>query len=123
MSSSKELIKINFKKRHFEGRICVFDFIDNGHHIAYMPSLNLSGYGDSEHEARQLLMDFVVKDFLEGLFTLSEHKINEELKKLGWERSLFFKEFSKSYVDKDGVLREFNLPAETQIESQLMSVA
>ena len=124
MNRSREQIKIDFKKPGFDGLICMFHFMDNGHHIAYMPSLNLTGYGDSEEEAKELLMDHVVKDFLDGLFTLPKSQIVEELKKLGWEKSQFFdKEFSKSYVDIDGVLREFNLPAETKIESQLMAVA
>jgi hypothetical protein len=124
MSIPREHLKIDFKKERITGGLCVFDFIDNGHNIAYLPSLNLTGYGDTKQEAHELLMKHVLTDFFEGLFTLSQSQVVEELKKLGWEKSHFFnKEFSKSYVDKDGVLREFNLPAETQIESQLMEVA
>jgi hypothetical protein len=124
MGSTRENIKINWKKGRIHGSLCVFDFMDNGHHIAYMPSLNLTGYGDTKEEAHSLLMDYVLNDYLIGLFTLPQSKIIDELKKSGWDNSLFFtKDFSKSHVDGEGVLREFNLPAETKIGSQLMSVA
>jgi len=124
MIIEKEVLNIDLKKLNMAGKVRVFDFMDEGHHISYIPSLNLSGYGDTKQEALDLLMKHVVKDFFEGLLTLSESQINEELKKLGWERSHFLnREFSKSYLDEDGVLREFNLPAETQIESQFLAVA
>jgi hypothetical protein len=120
-----EKLKIDFHSKHIQGTLCVFDFIDNGHHIAYMPSLSLTGYGDNVQEAHDLLINSVVKDFFEGLFSLTEEQINTELKNLGWKKSLFFKkDFSKSaHIDKEGVLRDFNLPAETEINSELLAVA
>ena len=126
MSELKETININTKHQSFHGSLCVVQFMDHGHYISYMPSLNLTGYGDTPNEADKLLMDFVVKDFLEGLFSLEKDElIFDELKKLGWQRSPFFKkDLNKSaYVNKEGILRDFNLPAETKIESKLMSVA
>lgn len=75
-------IKINLKHQTVTGKLTLFNFIDNGHHIAYLPALNLTGYGDSIDEANELV-DVVMEDYWKSLFALSEKKVLEELKKLG----------------------------------------
>jgi len=44
---------------------------------------------------------------------------------LGWTKSPFFKkELSRnSFIDKEGILREFNLSPDTEISEQLIAVA
>lgn len=63
MASPREKIKIDWKESRFKGSLCVFDFMDNNHHIAYLPSLNLTGYGDNKEEAHDILMNSILKDF------------------------------------------------------------
>lgn len=107
-----------------KGTFTVHTFQDNDHTVAYLPSLNLSAYGDNAEEARDRLFKVVLDDFLENLMDLSPEKVNKELQALGWSRSkLFKKQFkSNSYVDRDGVLKNFNLPEETKVDTRVVAV-
>ena len=90
--------------------------------MSFLPSLNLTAYGDSKEKARKMLGDIVIKDFFENLLELPENQIYDELIRLGWERSKFFKqELSKSsHIDRTGILRNFNLSNETVLEETLV---
>jgi hypothetical protein len=75
--------------------------------VLYHPGLNISGYGATQEEAKD---DFMYN--LEvHLVQLSEMKPEQrviELSKYGYKRdSLKHKNFSKSYVDTEGNLKEF----------------
>ncbi len=122
-NSEQQEIKINIKRQTVTGKLTLFSFVDNGYHIAYVPALNLTGYGDSIDEANALI-DVVMEDYWKSLFSLSEKKVLEELKKLGWKRNpLYNKDFyTEAHVDKEGILRNFNLPAETEIKEQMVGV-
>lgn len=89
-----------------------------------MPSLNLSAYGETAKEATDRLVHEVLDDFFENLLALKPEQANNELRKLGWTRNkLFKKQFrSNSYVDRNGVLKNFNLPEETKIETAVVTV-
>ena len=117
-------LKINFKRRAVGGLLKVVTFKESEYHIAYIKSLNLSGYGNTEDEAVEMLMDAVVPEFFKEMFTVSDREAWHELEKLGWKKSKYFKSqfHSDSYVDKDGLLKEFNLPQDTQIKDQLIKV-
>lgn len=122
MKELNEYLKIDFKGERGNGRFKLIEFKDNGHHIAFLPSLNLTAYGDSKEKARKMLGDIVIKDFFENLLELPENQIYDELIRLGWERSKFFKqELSKSsHIDRTGILRNFNLSNETVLEETLV---
>lgn len=66
----------------------------------------------------------VVDDFFENLLALSPERVAVELEKLGWSRSkLFKKQFeSNLFVDRNGVLKNFNLPEETKVETSVVTV-
>ncbi len=112
------------RPRRARGTFTIHTFEDHGHHVAYLPSLNLSAYGDSEQEARDRLLSDVIDDFLDHLMDLKPEKITLELQKLGWSRNrMFKKQFkSNSYVDRDGVLKNFNLPKETKVDTRVVAV-
>lgn len=115
----RESISIDIKNSRGEIGAVLFAFEDHGHQVAYLPSLKLSAYGKTAQEAKQMLFEEVLPDFFENLFLLNEAEMNEELAKYGWKRSQFFKKrYSNlnAFVDAEGVLRNFNLPAETHIE-------
>jgi hypothetical protein len=48
----------------------------------------------------------------------------EELRKLGWVPNKIFKKklSNQAYVDKDGILKNFNLSAETEIKEHFVSI-
>lgn len=124
MKEVKESLKLNIKQKKGKGVFRLIQFEDNGHFIAYIPSLNLSGYGDTEEEAINMLGDIVFEDFFENLFEQPENVIFEHLKKFGWTKGAFFtKDLSNNvHIDKEGILKNFNLSSETKITEKLVTV-
>ena len=114
---SNEKIKIDFKRKAIQVEVNVADFIDHGHVVAYVPSLDISAYGPTRAEAFKMLFKEVLTDFFENLLKLPEAEVSRELAKHGWKRgSLLRKNYSnKAFVDAKGILQNFNLPSETQI--------
>jgi len=80
------------------------------HWVSIIPSLNVSGYGETEEDAKSDLaynMDIMFQD----LFKVDALQRLKYLKELGWENNkLFKKQFSKAYVDENGVLQNFDKP-------------
>lgn len=120
----RESLKIDFNKRQVKGVFKVYNFIDHGSFVVYIPSLNLTSYGDNKGEAVKSLFEVIVGDFFDNLLVMPEYRITEELKKLGWQRGrVMRKKFEQTvYVDKDGVLKNFNLKEETVINEEIMAV-
>lgn len=118
----EEFIKVDYKKGSFHGRLNGMLFVNEGFHINYIPSMNISGYGDTPQEAEDMVMESL-KDFFESLAKSDIKSGLKELEKLGWKKnSLFKKRLSPSYVDKAGILKEFNLPEETIIKETAITV-
>ncbi len=83
--------------------------------ILYVPTLKLFGKGNTLELAKEQL-ELVVNEFLNNLMKLSSQKIAIELIRLGWKQNKYkSKNFSKSYVDGEGVLREFDHPVEDKV--------
>jgi hypothetical protein len=75
----------SFKSKHSEvtfTNIIVVLFEEEGSHIAYAPALDLSGYGDTDEEAKASF-EVVLKNFLD--YTTKKGTIVSELKRLGWQ--------------------------------------
>ncbi len=76
--------------------------------VLYNPSLQLSGYGDTEKQAFDIIR-FNLDEHSKYLTNLSYSNLQKELMKLGWKKDPFRgREFSNAYVDLDGKLQEFN---------------
>lgn len=95
---------------HWELNLKRFEWVDHGHVMLYLPSLNISAYGQNLQAALEML-DFSVEEFFHNLSTLTAKNILEELNKLGWEvpdndATLCY---SRVYVDKAGWLHNFDL--------------
>ncbi len=122
-TSRKEFLKINFSSGEVKAGLYTYDFKDNEHIITYIPSLNLSAYGSTVEEANERLEE-VLDDYFENLVELPERHASDELKKYGWSRDkIFKKKFEKSaYVDRDGILKNFNLSEDTKINEHFMAV-
>jgi hypothetical protein len=88
----------------------VYHFVDKDtkQYVVYSPTLDISGYGNTEDRAQEM-MKFSIKDFAIYLNNLSIRDREKELFSLGWEKDKFKnKDFSKVYVDSNGDLKDFN---------------
>src|SRR5215469_2024126 len=101
-----------------KAKLFVYEFEDNGFFISYNQSLELSAYGRTQQEAKQRFIEEVFPDFCEHLIQLPEEQIYAELKRLGWKESPFFSQelSNAAYVDKEGILKNFNLPDNAEIK-------
>jgi len=117
----KEFLKLNIKKKTVETGAKAFVIEDHGKVVIFIPSYGFSAYGDTLDEAKYMLSEVVFENCFKELLKLNESQIFEELRKNGWERNqIFHKKFNRtpSYVDPLGVLKDFNLPADTPIKEE-----
>lgn len=76
--------------------------------VLYCPAVKLSGYGGSEKEAMDLLKENLIV-FSEDVLSMNHTERDRYLASLGFKKERFHnKNFSKAYVDEDGVLKNFD---------------
>lgn len=105
-----EKLRISRHKRRANATLNVVQFVDKDTKqvVCFVPSVDVSAYGETEHKARRML-DETMSEFFKYLFDLSTEELNAELFRLGWSKPKYFnKEFSKAYVDNNGDLQGFN---------------
>ncbi len=124
--SKESFLKINRTRQSqsIKGQVHAVDFKQDGHYIIYIPSLGLSAYGDDVMQARKMMSEHIIPDFCETLLEQPLSKIIHELKDLGWNSSQFFKtELSiTAHIDKEGILKDFDLPKNTVMHESLLAV-
>lgn len=116
-----EVEQIKVDSKGIQGiRINVIVGQDNdGYFICQSPSLQVSGYGDNETEARKSF-DENIRLFQEDMAALSNKKRLEYLHSLGWiKHKLFNKQYSKVFVDAEGILQGLNEPQVNAVEKEL----
>lgn len=113
----KETINIDYRKKIFKAKLNGIGFKEGDSHIIYLPSLQISSYGDTIKEANEM-MKISLKEFSENLLELNENKINSILKQLGWEKTKFFNKrlVHLSETTFEDIKKEFNLPDDTQVQ-------
>ena len=121
----QEFIKINFSRKDRDSRaqLRVVNFVDGNFNIAYMPSLNLSGYGKTESEAINMLMEVVVKDYFLSLINLPEAQVMAELRQYGWKRRPFLDKqlLNTQFLSTEKIIEDFNLPADTKFSERFVT--
>ncbi len=103
-------LKINRANKRILGKLTLFGFIDKDteQQIIYCPSLDVTGYGETESKAIEMIK-FSISEYFDFLMNLSTKKMQEELRDIGFAQVRNkTKDFSKSYVDIDGQLQNFN---------------
>ncbi len=86
-----------------------FNDADTGQFVFYSPSLELSGYGETEEKALEMIKS-AITDYFTMLYEISPKKRDIELRTLGWNKAwLRNKDFSKAFVDGDGALQNMNI--------------
>ena len=99
----KESIRI--KGNNIKIKVLISSGKDGDHFVAVSPALLVSGYGDTEEEAKQSFQENI-ETFCHDLIKLSPEQKITELRKLGFSQEKYFnKNFSKVYVDENGVLQ------------------
>lgn len=73
--------------------------------ICISPSLNVSGYGRTIEEAKKSFEENIII-FCDDIQSLKSEKKHQILVSLGWKQKKYAKkQFSKAFVDKDGILQ------------------
>lgn len=99
----KESIRI--KENSFTIKVMTFTGKDGDYFVSVSPALLVSGYGATEEEANESFTDNL-KTFCDDLRRLSPEKRIAELRKLGFTQERYHhKNYSKAYVDENGVLQ------------------
>lgn len=83
--------------------------------VLYIPSIKIYGKGKTFDSAKKEL-ETKVNSFLKSLLKLSVDQIAAKLSRLGWKQNKYkSKNFSKSYVDENGILKDFEISVENKI--------
>ncbi len=109
-SSDEESLHIHRATRKISSSVRFLTYRDKDTRqiVIYIPSLELSGYGETEKEAEKMIR-FSLNEYCAYLLKLPQEKMIRELSGLGWTRSkIKAKDFSKAYVDIEGNLNDFN---------------
>lgn len=102
---TEEFIRI--KSRSVTIRIQVASGKDGEYYVSVAPSLLVSGYGNTEEESRESFMHNM-ELFCQDILNLKSDQRTSYLKKLGFSAQRFkTKNFSKVYIDTNGVLQGF----------------
>lgn len=62
--------------------LSLLSFVEEGIHIIYSPALDLSGYGNTEGEAKESF-EVVLSEFFN--YCMNKKTVFDELKRLGWK--------------------------------------
>jgi hypothetical protein len=78
-------------------------------YVCIAPSVHVSGYGATKKEAQESFEENM-KVFCDDILSLSPKDREHQLRILGFKKELFkHKNFSKTYVDKNGELQNFEV--------------
>lgn len=104
-----------------KGKFLAFTGKSGEHWVSIIPSVNVSGYGESEEDAIKDLQ-YNLRVLYEDLHELTVAQKDSELKKLGWSQNKFFKrQYSSVYIDENGVLKNFDSP--NQVKKSILEPA
>lgn len=108
---------------HIQAALTVVSYRDKDTRqiVNYVPTLEISGYGEDEQKAEEMVK-FAIKDYFQFLIDLPAKKMKSELSSLGWKiNPIKNKEFSHTYVDIRGNLKNFNAVGD-KVEVSVLSL-
>lgn len=99
------------------------EFEQDGHKVIFIPSIGLSAYGKTTEEANEM-MQVSLHEAILAFNKCTPSEMFAELKSYGWERNVFYtSDLSKAaHIDKEGILRDFDLDIDTPIQERLVTV-
>lgn len=105
-----DTMHIRIGGRKITGHLSVYKFQDKDtkQFVLYVPSLEVTSYGESEEKASEMIKT-AIQDYFDYLVSMPSKKVAEELSQLGWKKHwIKNKEYSKAYVDISGELKNLN---------------
>lgn len=112
-----DIEQIRMSRDSFLVKVNVITGQDGDFWVSISPSLNLSGYGETKEAAQESFQHHMVT-FWEELKTLKMEKRDIMLKKLGWNNKIYAKkQYSKAYVDDNGVLQDLQFAEINSLET------
>lgn len=85
--------------------------------LCISPSLNVSSYGKTLEEAKKGFVENILT-FVEDLLDLEIGVRNRVLREMGWNKTkILRKQFSKVFVDKNGILQGLENPQLLSLET------
>ena len=107
-----------FHKRGVNIHLTIYSGKDTetGSYVAFIPSLSISGYGNTEEEAEIMLKESA-KDYLNSLGDLTPKNRNIELVNNGWKKSQHKTKEFRPFVDSEGILRNFDFTGKLEKKS------
>lgn len=110
-----ESLRINRAQRRIDANLSLMGFVDKdtNQQIFYCPALDVTGYGENESKAIEMIK-FSIAEYFKFLLSLSVKKMEDQVRLRGFAHvKNKTKEFSKSFVDIDGELQNFNAVDDT----------
>jgi hypothetical protein len=105
-----DYLRVYNSQKRIKAGLATFRFIDKdtNQYVLYMPSIDITSYGETIQKASEMLKS-TVTDFLNYILQLPKRDQQLELAKLGWKQDKYkSKEYSKTLVDINGQLQNFN---------------
>ncbi len=102
-------IRFNLSKNNASLLLNAISFIDKDtkQHLLYIPSLDISSYGENPDKANEM-MRASLEYYFANLLCMDLDAIAEELGKYGWSRIMAGSEFFISPIEIDGRIEDFN---------------
>jgi hypothetical protein len=116
-------IRINQSRftKSLELTVTIFSFVDKDtmQHIRYVPSLDLSSYGNDADKA-QLMLDTSLQEELNRILAMNNKQAKSYLAQYGWKiQPHHNKNLSNVVVDKHGALQDFNVDIDSVVEEKV----
>ena len=109
--------QLRITKNSISVRVNIISGKDGEYWVCISPSLNVSGYGKNIKEARSSF-DENMEVFSDDLLGLSPIEKRKVLRELGWRQKRYLKkQFSKAFVDEDGILQNLEQPKLVSLET------
>ena len=102
-------IRFNLNNNNASILLNAVSFIDKDtkQHLLYIPSLDMSSYGENPDKANEM-MRASLEYYFANLLCMDLEAIEEELGKYGWSRTMPGSEFFISPIEINGRLQDFN---------------
>ena len=109
--------QLRITKNSISVRINVISGKDGEYWICISPSIDVSGYGKSIEEAKTSF-DENMDVFFDDLIVLPSVEKKTVLREMGWRQKRYLKkQFSKAFVDEDGILQNLKQPRLVSLET------
>lgn len=112
----KELSEfILFTKQHTRIGLFLYSGKDKetGCFLSVIPSLQISGYGNTIEEADDMVNSSLV-EYIKELQKLSVKERTIELMRTGWKKAVHKNKEFRPYVDSEGILRDFEFDGDVK---------